>query len=74
MMGRSRRAGLSWTILLGLDSADLDEVIHADRVLRPGYSGYIDIVEPGETVLLRKHFLASMRGRLHERGGNRHLV
>jgi uncharacterized repeat protein (TIGR01451 family) len=47
---------------LGLDSSELDEVIHADRVLRSGSSGYIDIVEPGETVLLRKHFVASFSG------------
>ena len=47
---------------LGLDSADLDEVIHGDRVLRSGYSGYIDIVEPGETVRLRKHFVGSIAG------------
>jgi uncharacterized repeat protein (TIGR01451 family) len=47
---------------LGLDSGELDEVIHADRVLRPGVSGYIDIVEPGETVRLRKHFVASFAG------------
>jgi len=46
----------------GLDSAELDEVIHADRVLRPGISGYIDIVEPGETVRLRKHLIASFSG------------
>src|SRR6185503_7038267 len=47
---------------LGLAPLDLDEVIHADRVLRPGVYGYIDIVEPGETVLLRKHFYASNAG------------
>ena len=47
---------------LGLDTADFDEVIHADRVLRPSSSGYIDVVEPGETVLLRKHFVGSMAG------------
>ena len=47
---------------LGLESADLDEVIHADRTLRPGYSGYIDVVEPGETVLLRRHFVATYAG------------
>src|SRR5262245_33270733 len=47
---------------LGLDSSELDEVIHADRVVRPGASGYIDIVEPGETVLLRRHFVASFSG------------
>jgi hypothetical protein len=46
----------------GLDSADLDEVIHADRVLRSGSSGYIDVVEPGETVRLRRHFVASTSG------------
>ena len=32
----------------GLTPAELDEVIHADRVLRPGTSGYIDVVEPGK--------------------------
>src|SRR6185369_3335006 len=42
--------------------SDLDEVIHADRTLRPGYNGYIDIVDPGETVRLRKHFSASRSG------------
>src|SRR6185503_1694944 len=47
---------------LGLAPLDLDEVIHADRVLRPGVYGYIDIVEPGETVLLRKHFYAFNAG------------
>jgi uncharacterized repeat protein (TIGR01451 family) len=47
---------------LGLAPLDLDEVIHADRVLRPGVYGYIDSVEPGETVLLRKHFYASYAG------------
>jgi len=46
----------------GLVAADLDEVIHADRTLRPGYNGYIDIVNPGETVRLRKHFSASQSG------------
>ena len=46
----------------GLDSSELDEVIHADRTLRPGASGYIDIVEPGETVRLRRHFVASFAG------------
>jgi hypothetical protein len=45
-----------------LDASELDEVIHADRVLRPGVSGFIDIVEPGETVRLRKHFVASAGG------------
>ncbi len=47
---------------LGLDVADYDEVIHANRTLRPGTSGYIDVVEPGETVLLRKHFVATIAG------------
>ncbi len=47
---------------LGLDTAELDEVIHADRVLRPGASGFIDVVEPGETVRLRRHFVASIAG------------
>jgi hypothetical protein len=47
---------------LGLAPSELDEVIHADRVLRPGASGYIDIVESGETVLLRRHFYASYAG------------
>jgi len=46
----------------GLDASELDEVIHADRVLRPGTSGYIDVVEPGETVRVRKHFTASAAG------------
>jgi uncharacterized repeat protein (TIGR01451 family) len=47
---------------LGLAALDLDEVIHADRVVRPGVHGYIDIVEPGETVLLRKHLYGSYAG------------
>jgi hypothetical protein len=47
---------------LGLVSSDLDEVIHADRTLRPGYNGYIDSVTPGETVRLRKHFAAARAG------------
>jgi uncharacterized repeat protein (TIGR01451 family) len=46
----------------GLTLAELDEVIHADRVLRPGAYGYIDVVESGETVRLRKHFVASIPG------------
>jgi uncharacterized repeat protein (TIGR01451 family) len=46
----------------GLTLAELDEVIHPDRVLRPGAYGYIDVVEPGETVRLRKHFVASIPG------------
>jgi uncharacterized repeat protein (TIGR01451 family) len=51
----------------GLATAGLDEVIHADRVLQPGYSGYIDVVEPGETVRLRRHFVATQAG-LHVNG------
>src|SRR5262249_344379 len=46
----------------GLTGAELDEVIHGDRVLRPGVGGYIDVVDPGETVTLRKHFVASFSG------------
>jgi uncharacterized repeat protein (TIGR01451 family) len=46
----------------GLTIAELDEVIHADRVLRPSAFGYIDVVEPGETVRLRRHFVASTPG------------
>ena len=46
----------------GLTLAELDEVIHPDRVLRPSAVGYIDVVEPGETVRLRKHFVASIAG------------
>jgi len=46
----------------GLEAAEFDEVIHADRVLRPGVMGYIDVAEPGETVRLRKHFVASLAG------------
>jgi uncharacterized repeat protein (TIGR01451 family) len=46
----------------GLDPADLDEVIHADRVFRPTTAGYVDQVDPGETVRLRKHFIASTPG------------
>lgn len=46
----------------GLTSAESDEVIHDDRVLRPGTFGFIDVIEPGETVLLRKHFFASRSG------------
>jgi len=43
----------------GLASTDLDEIIHADRVLR---QDYIDVVDPGETVTVRKHFVASTPG------------
>jgi uncharacterized repeat protein (TIGR01451 family) len=46
----------------GLTASDLDEVIHADRTLRPGASGYIDVVDPAETVRLRKYFIASSSG------------
>jgi hypothetical protein len=46
----------------GLIVAEPDEVFHADRVLRPGTFGSIDIVEPGKTVRLRKHFIASFAG------------
>jgi hypothetical protein len=46
----------------GLVAAEYDEVVHADRVLRPGISGYIDVVEAGETVVLRKHFVATTAG------------
>ncbi len=46
----------------GLDPADLDEVIHADRVLRPSTAGYIDVVDAGETVRVRKHFVATSPG------------
>ena len=46
----------------GLNPADLDEVIHADRVLRQSVAGYIDEVDPGETVTLRKHFVATTPG------------
>jgi hypothetical protein len=47
---------------LGLEIADFDEVIHADRVLRPGTAGYIDVIAPGETVRVRKHFVATLPG------------
>src|SRR5262249_30590362 len=46
----------------GLEASELDEVIHADRVVRPTTAGYIDVVDPGETVRLRKHFVASTPG------------
>jgi uncharacterized repeat protein (TIGR01451 family) len=46
----------------GLAPAELDEVIHNDRVLRPTFAGYIDVVDPGETVTLRKHFVAATPG------------
>lgn len=46
----------------GLAAADLDEVVHADRVVRPQFGGYIDVLQPGETVRVRKHFVASTPG------------
>jgi uncharacterized repeat protein (TIGR01451 family) len=46
----------------GVSIAELDEVIHPDRVLRAGVSGLIDVVDPGETVRLRKHFVAATPG------------
>src|SRR5262249_52762196 len=46
----------------GLATADLDEVIHADHTLRPIVGGFIDFVDPGETVRLRKHFTAVSEG------------
>jgi len=46
----------------GLITAELDEVIHADRVVRPQVSGYIDVLQPNETVTVRKHLLASRPG------------
>jgi len=46
----------------GLEPTELDEVIHANRVMRPGVPGYIDVVDPGETVRVRKHFVASTPG------------
>jgi hypothetical protein len=46
----------------GLALADLDEIIHADRVLRPDTAGFIDVVDPGETVTVRKHFIAALPG------------
>jgi uncharacterized repeat protein (TIGR01451 family) len=48
--------------IYGLASTDLDEIIHADRVVRPTIPGYIDVVDPGETVTVRKHFVASISG------------
>src|SRR5262249_2374506 len=46
----------------GLASTELDEVIHDDRVLHPTAAGYIDVLDPGETVRVRKHFVASNPG------------
>ena len=46
----------------GLALAELDEVIHAERVERPATSGLIDVLQPGETVTVRKHFVASSPG------------
>ncbi len=44
----------------GLAIADFDEVIHADRVERPQTGGFIDVLQPNETVVVRKHFVASI--------------
>jgi uncharacterized repeat protein (TIGR01451 family) len=46
----------------GLNPAEADEVIHADHVVNPPVAGYIDEVGAGETVTLRKHFVASTPG------------
>jgi uncharacterized repeat protein (TIGR01451 family) len=47
---------------LGLTTADLDEVLHADRVERPKVAGYIDLLQANETVKVRKHFVAAKPG------------
>ena len=46
----------------GLILADLDEVIHNDRVDRPTFAGYINVLQAEETAVLRKHFIASLPG------------
>src|SRR5262249_49354802 len=42
----------------GVFTADFDEVIHADRVVRSQVGGYIDVLEANETVTVRKHLVA----------------
>ncbi|MCI0535444.1 MAG: DUF11 domain-containing protein [Verrucomicrobiales bacterium] len=46
----------------GLVAVDLDEVIYPDRVERPTVAGYIDVLQPGETVRVRKFFIGSVPG------------
>jgi hypothetical protein len=59
---------------LGLDCRELDEVIHADRTLRPGASGYIDIVEAGRNGDTAPTFRRVDLGCLHELRGTRLFV
>ena len=44
----------SWGVFI----ADFDEVIHADRVVRPQVGGYIDVLDANETVTVRNIFVA----------------
>lgn len=46
----------------GLAITALDEIIRADRVDRTATPGYIDLLDAGETVRVRKHFVASRSG------------
>lgn len=46
----------------GLVVSETDEIIHADRVVRPQFPGFIDIVQPNETVTVRKRFVALTPG------------
>lgn len=46
----------------GLSPTGADEVIHADRVERPSLAGFIDVLQPGETVRVRKQFIAACAG------------
>ena len=41
--------------------------------VRPTVAGYIDVVDPGETVQVRKHFVGVDPRHLHQHGGNQHL-
>lgn len=46
----------------GLTPTGTDEVIHADRVEHPALAGFIDVLQPGETVQVRRKFTAACAG------------
>src|SRR6185436_4101401 len=46
----------------GLATAERDEIIHVDRTERPTAGGFIDVLQANETVLVRRHFVASTPG------------
>ncbi|HAB16629.1 MAG TPA: hypothetical protein DCE44_09280, partial [Verrucomicrobiales bacterium] len=46
----------------GLATVDRDEVIYPNRVERPQTAGYIDVLQPGETVRVRKFLAGSVPG------------